>query len=192
MFYYTPAVYVLGCLLQILLQIPLVHGAVIPQSLDITAESSTLGVNPAECNDLWGWLGNGIIRSDCKAAINEFLSTSVRPRGKQEYEFLEREVHQVSHLRSVVTPLKFYHGGYLAFSLGFGLPHLLMPLGTCVFVVEMMNLFSLAPLPGGQPRVYAKNDMATYVDIFNAAVDLSSHCVEQNSSPQAGWSVTGE
>ena len=111
MFCHTPAVYVLGCLLQILRRIPLVHGAVIPQSADITATSSTLGLNPAECNDLEGWVGNGIRRSDCAAAITEFFSASVQPHGEQEYEFRNHEVPQTSHLPSVVTPTKFYHGG---------------------------------------------------------------------------------
>ena len=105
------AVYVLGSLFQILPQIPIIHGAVIPQSAAITAPSSVLGLNPSHCNDLEGWLGNGIVRSDCTAAIAEFLSTNVRPRGNQEYEFLDREFHQVTHLPSVVTPTKFYHGG---------------------------------------------------------------------------------
>ena len=123
MFCHTPAVYVLGCLLQVLPRIPLVHGAVIPQSEDITATSSTVGINRVKCNDLLGWVEEGIVRSDCAAAIGEFFSTSVRPRGNQEYEFLIPEVHQVSGLPSVVPPIKFYHGGYPAFSLGFGLPH---------------------------------------------------------------------
>ena len=125
MFCHTLAVYVLGCLLQILPEIPLVHGAVVPQSADITAPSSTLGLEPVHCNDLEGFVGNGIRRSDCAAAIGEFLSTSVRPRGNQEYEFFDREAHQISHLPSVVTPTKFYHGEYPAFRLGFGLPHLI-------------------------------------------------------------------
>ena len=124
MFCLTLAVYVLGCLLQILPEISLVHGAVIPQSADITATSSTLGLQPIYCNDLEGWVGNGIVRSDCAAAIGEFRLTSVRAHGNQEYEFLNREFHQVSHLPSVVTPTKFYHGGYPALSLGFGLSHL--------------------------------------------------------------------
>lgn len=192
MFCHTPAVYVLGCLLQFLPQIPLVYGAVIPQSAGITATSSTLGLNAVECNDLEGWVGNGIIRSDCAAATSEFFSTSVQLHGTQDFEFLNREVHQISHLPSIVTPTKFYHGGYQAFSLGFGLPHLLMPLGTCVFIIVEMAYFGRTPLPGGQPRVYPKNDIATYVDVFNAAVDLSSQCVEENAIPQAGWSVTGE
>ena len=82
--------------------------------------------------------------------------------------------------------------GRQAFSLSFGLPHLLMLLGTCVFIVVEMAYFGPTPLPGGQPRVYPKNDIATYVDVFNAVVDLSSQCVQENSIQQAGWSVTGE
>ena len=123
MFCHTLAVYVLGCLLQILPQIPSVNGAVIPQSADITATGSTLGASPVYCNDLEGFVGKGIVRADCEAAIREFLSTTVRPRGNQEYEFLSREVHPVSHLPTVVTPTRFSHGGYPSFSLGFGLSH---------------------------------------------------------------------
>ena len=55
-----------------------------------------------------------------------------------------------------------------------------------------MDTFGHAPLPGGQVRVYPKNDMATYFDVLNAAVDLSSQCVEEKPNPQAGWSVTGK
>ena len=123
MFYHTPAVYALGWLLQILSRIPLGHGAVIPQSADITATNSTLGLTNIECTDIVGWVEEGIIRSDCAAALDEFFSTSVESHGYQQYEFFEREDHQVYHLPSVVTPLKFHHGGYPAFSLSFGLPH---------------------------------------------------------------------
>ena len=56
----------------------------------------------------------------------------------------------------------------------------------------MMSDFNLAPLPGGQPRLYPKNDMATYSDILNTAVALSSRCVDGFSRPQAGWSTTGK
>ena len=55
-----------------------------------------------------------------------------------------------------------------------------------------MYYFGIAPLPGGQVHAYPKNDIASYVDIFDAAVALSSRCVEEKSSPQAGWSVTGK
>ena len=40
--------------------------------------------------------------------------------------------------------------------------------------------------------MYPKNDIATYFDVLNAAVDLSSQCVEETSNPKAGWSVTGK
>ena len=56
----------------------------------------------------------------------------------------------------------------------------------------MMDLFGRAPLPGGQRRVYPKTDTATYFDIFNAAAELSTQCVEGKPRPQAGWSTTGK
>ena len=68
----------------------------------------------------------------------------------------------------------------------------LCTLGTCVFIVEQMYYFGIAPLPGGQVQAYPKNDIASYIDIFDAAVALSTHCVEEKSSPEAGWSVTGK
>ena len=40
--------------------------------------------------------------------------------------------------------------------------------------------------------MYPKKDIATYFDVWNVAVELSSQCVEENSVPQAGWSVTGK
>ena len=68
----------------------------------------------------------------------------------------------------------------------------LVILGTCVFIVQMMDVFNWAPLPGGQPRTYPKNDIATYPDILDVALALSSQCVEERSNPQAGWSLTGK
>lgn len=106
----TLAVHVLGFLLQILPKTSSVHGAVISPSADITAPGSISDVNPVHCNDLEGWVGNGINRADCATAIRNFDSTSVQPHGSQEYEFRNLEVHQVTHLPSVVTPIKFHYG----------------------------------------------------------------------------------
>ena len=108
MFWSTLAVYVLGSLLRTVL----VHGAVIPGSADITTTSSLSDSNPVLCNDLEGFVGNGIVRSDCPAAINDFYSTTVRPHAGQEYEFLDRYVRQIYQLPSVVTPIKFHSGEY--------------------------------------------------------------------------------
>lgn len=102
---------------------PMVHGAVIPQSADITATGSTLGTNPVHCNDIEGWAGNGIVRADCAAAIGLFYSTSVRPHGNQKYEFLNRDVHRVTHLPSVVTPTNFFYGDTQHSALASGLSH---------------------------------------------------------------------
>ena len=66
-----------------------------------------------------------------------------------------------------------------------------IPLGTCVFIIVMMDYFGRATLPDGQPRVYPKNDIATYSDISNVALGLSSQCLERMTNPQAGWTVTG-
>lgn len=108
---------IFGCSLQILLQISLIQGAVIPTSIDIAATNATLGNDFAYCSDNEGWVGNGIDYSDCAEAIDDFYVTNVRPRGGQEFEFLARGVPRTSHLPYIVTPRKYDHGEQPAFSI---------------------------------------------------------------------------
>lgn len=95
---------------QHLLQTSLVHGAVIPQPLSNVTTNATLGGNPAYCSNNEGWVGNGIIRSDCAEAISEFYRTNVEPRKGQEFEFLTRGVRSISHLPTLITPRKGDYG----------------------------------------------------------------------------------
>ena len=101
---------VLGCLLQLLLETSPVHGAVVLQSIDIAATDATLGGNPVYCNKLEGWIGEGIDPSDCADAVSEFRRTNVRPRGKQEFEFLSRGVSRTTSLPYITTPRKYDYG----------------------------------------------------------------------------------
>ena len=103
-------VLVFGCLVQLLIETSPVHGAVIPQSIDIATTDATLGGVQVYCNKLEGWIGEGIVPSDCAEAISEFRRTNVRPRGKQEFEFLSRGVSRVTHLPYINTPRKYDYG----------------------------------------------------------------------------------
>ena len=107
---YVQMVLALGCLVQLLLETPLVQGAVIPQSIDIVTADATLGATPAYCNNYESWLGDGIVRSDCEEALRGFLRNNVEPRGTQKFEFLSPWVHKTSHLPYIVTPTKYDHG----------------------------------------------------------------------------------
>ena len=184
-------IFVLGFLLQTPFQISLVHGAIIPRSVDITTMNETMNDGtPPYCNNLEGWVGDGIDPSDCAVAISEFLRTNVRPRGKQEYEFLARGVPRVSYLPWIVTPKKYDYGRYSGFGLGSGThPN---TIGTCDITIVMMKIFDPAVLPGGSPAVYTPSDIATFYDIWNTARNLLSFCVHRKFLPQAGWSITGK
>ncbi|KAL9130000.1 MAG: hypothetical protein Q9175_007136 [Cornicularia normoerica] len=155
-----------------MLQTSLVHGAVIPQPLSTVTTNATLGGNPAYCSNNEGWVGNGIIRSDCAEAISEFYRTNVEPRKGQDFEFLTRGVRSISHLPTVITPRK---GDY----------------GTCVLVIAMLDTFWPGTLPGVEPQRYARSDIATFDEIYHVATSLSSQCVRRKLEPEAGWSFTG-
>ena len=100
----------LGWVVQLLLETPLVHGATIPQSIDIVAANATSRATPAYCNNYEGWLGDGIVQGDCAEAISQFFRTDVEPRGNQEFEFLSSWEPRTSHLPYIVTPTKYGHG----------------------------------------------------------------------------------
>ena len=110
---FAQTVLALGWVVQLLLETRLVHGATIPQSIDIVTADATLGANratPAYCNSYEGWLGDGIVQSDCAEAISQFFRTEVEPRGKQEFEFLSRWEPRTTHLPYIFTPAKYDHG----------------------------------------------------------------------------------
>ena len=123
MSFHTLVIFVLGCLLQILLETTFVDGAVIPQPAGITATNATLGANPTYCNDLEGFVGDGIVQSDCTAAINEFYRTVVQPRGDRKYEFLMEGTDRTSEVPYIVTPNKYTYGRSSVLSHGFGQPY---------------------------------------------------------------------
>lgn len=158
--------------LQLLLQTSLVHGASIPQSVDVVATNATLSDNFAYCSDNEGWVGNGILQSDCAEAISEFYRTNVLPRGGQEFEFLSRGVPKTSHLPYIVTPRKYDYG-------------------TCVVVIAMLDAVFPGTLPGVQPRKYTQSDTATFTEVYAVALSLALQCVKSKEKPEAGWSFTG-
>lgn len=107
---FAETVLALGWVVQLLLETRLVHGATIPQSIDIVTADATLGATPAYCNSYEGWLGDGIVQSDCVEVISQFFRTNVEPRGNQEFEFLSSWELRTTHLPYVVTPTKYDHG----------------------------------------------------------------------------------
>lgn len=114
---FAQTVLALGWVVQLLLETRLVHGATIPQSIDIVTADATRAT-PAYCNSYEGWLGDGIVQNDCAEAISQFFRTNVEPRGKQEFEFLSSWELRTTHLPYVVTPTKYDHGESKAFRVG--------------------------------------------------------------------------
>ncbi len=47
-------------------------------------------------------------------------------------------------------------------------------------------------LPGAKPRTYERSDTATFNDIYDVAMSLSSECVGRKQEPEAGWSFAGQ
>lgn len=182
-----------GCSLQLLLQTSPVHSAIIPQLIDITTTNPTLDNSPAHCTSYEGWVGNGILRSDCAKAISEFYRTNVEPRSGQEYEFLSRGVPRTSYLPYIVTPRKYDYGEQPAsiISIRCFLTRSIT-IGTCVVVLVMLDTFHPGSLPGSYPQRYTRSDTATFNEIYDVAVHLSSNCVKNKVVPEAGWSFAGK
>lgn len=68
-----------------------------------------------------------------------------------------------------------------------------MIIGTCVVVIVMLDTFYPGTLPGADmPQLYRQSDIATFNDIYNVAVSLSSECVKEKVEPEAGWSFAGK
>jgi hypothetical protein len=100
-------------LLPFLLSVLPINGAVTPQSLSLPSANSSIvftQMNPSRCTSIPDWIGNGIIDSDCQAAMNELYWDDVEPRRGQKYEFLKRGVRRVSDLPWVTTPRKHSYG----------------------------------------------------------------------------------
>ena len=176
---------------QLLLQTTIVHTAIIPQTQGIATTAP--GKNTAHCVDYEGWVGNGIIQSDCTEAISEFYRTTVQPRYGQEYEFYTIGAPRISHFPYVLTPRKYDYGKRPVVCPSVPV-FLTQPIitGTCVLVIAMLDRFSRGILPGDSPRVYAGSDTATFNDIYNRAISLSSACVNRKEASEAGWSSTGK
>lgn len=103
-----PAVSAFVCLLLILFEASLAHGAVIAQSATM---NGTLGTDPKfRCVKDKDWVGDRFLRTDCRKAISEFSRTNVEPRRYQEYEFLTRGVPRLSYLPYIVTPKEYDYG----------------------------------------------------------------------------------
>ena len=64
--------------------------------------------------------------------------------------------------------------------------------GTCVVAIVMLDTFWPGTLPGDTPRVYTRSDIATFNDIYDVALSLSSRCVRRKGEAEAGWSSTGK
>lgn len=107
---YMLVVLVIVCFLQPLLQTSLVQGAVVPQSIHNGTMNATLQATPGYCNSFPDWVGDGIIQSDCTDAISEFFRQNVEPRGRQEYEFLNRGDTRSTYLPYINTPSKYDYG----------------------------------------------------------------------------------
>ena len=106
--YRTLTAFVFGYLLQLIFKASFVHGAVSPRPITLTTPESALRVDSIYCNDLEGWTGyDGLDKGDCSKAISLFEKNMVRPRGSQEYEFLEREVPKITRFPLFITPEKF-------------------------------------------------------------------------------------
>lgn len=107
------AALVITTLVRLLSLVSPIDGAVVPQPLTLTLSNSSLGfgrVNPDQCNSFPAWIGNGIVDSDCREAINELYRDDVEPRKGQTYEFLRRGVRRVSYDPWVTTPRKHWYG----------------------------------------------------------------------------------
>lgn len=184
--------FLLGWPFQLLLHTTIVHAAIIPQTQGIAPTAP--GANTAYCVDNEGWVGNGIIQSDCTEAISEFYRTNVQPRDGRRYEFYTIGAPRISHFPYVLTPRKYDYGKRPVSSPNGGpmLPIQLILTGTCVVVIAMLDRFGPGFLPGVSPRVYAQSDTATFNDIYRKAGSLSSICVNRKEEAEAGWSSTGK
>jgi len=102
----------ISALLQLLLPASPAVGAVIAPSLSLTSSNASVGsrIDPDRCNSFPDWIGNGIVDSDCQAAINELYQDDVVPRRGQKYEFLRRGVSRYFDLPWVTTPRKHWYG----------------------------------------------------------------------------------
>ena len=88
-----------------------VSGATILQTPSNASSSNSLGVVKLDqCNKHPDWIGDGILKSDCQAAVRELYNDDVVPRQGQEYEFLTRGVTRQSYLPWVTTPRKHWYG----------------------------------------------------------------------------------
>lgn len=55
----------------------------------------------------------------------------------------------------------------------------------------MLDTFYPGILPGLRPQQCAQSDIATFNQIYDVAVSLSSECVKKKLDPEAGWSSAG-
>ena len=101
----------LGLAFTLLLHTSLVSSATVAHSLGIARTNLTLGSDDdGDCVTHEGWVGDGIARRDCVAAVREFYRTEVYPRGRNEFEFVSRGVRRKSYLPEVLLPLVSDYG----------------------------------------------------------------------------------
>ena len=187
----TPIHLLLALFFQLFLQPSPVHSATIPQSFGIATKDAAVNADRAQCIDNEGWVGEGIIVSDCAEAIREFYRTQVQPRREQHYEFLHRGVTRTTALPYINTPRKFDYGEQRIYvTCSTFIPLTRITTGTCVIDIGMLDTY----WPGSPAEIrplYTRTDIATFNEIMNAAKYLYSKCVNAKQEPVAGWTFTG-
>ena len=180
----------LALFIQLLLQPSLVHSATIPQSSGITATNVTVNAEPAQCIDNEGWVGDGIIVSDCVEAIREFYRTQVQPRREQHYEFTQIGVSRTTGLPYINTPRKYDYGEQRIHVESTFNPLTQITTGTCVIALGMLETYWPGAITDIKP-LYTRTDIATFDEIASTAGSVYSKCVKVKGKPVAGWTATG-
>lgn len=129
-----------------------------------------LTIEPAHCTDHPYWIGNGLNRDDCDAAVNSFFYAEVSIYRHERFEF-------IAPFALPRTPLY-----------GFHLP-IRFRVATCVLVVASLSLFPAGSLPDGGERLFPSSDVASYWDLMHGAGSVKVHCVL--SERKAGWAGEG-
>ena len=122
------------------------------------------------CTDSRYWTGPDFDHHDCDEALTEFLDTRVAEYEDTVFEFLAPGAIPSHEINRVKTPLK-------------------IPIGTCTMVIAMLESFRPGTLPGVGPQAYPPTDLASFRDIYFAALSLSVQCTRRLKQP--GWSATG-
>ena len=144
----------------------------LPTTSSLTS-NLTLPDPASRCNTFDTWIGAGITKEDCQAALNELWWADVDWRKGQKYEFLRQGVSRHSDHPWVTTPRKHWYG-------------------TCVVEIVMLDTFSSHSLPGSRSILPTlKSDTATFNQIWDVANEVFKTCVKRRN-PYAGWGWAGE